>query len=97
MAVIKNGKTGEALPGATLLLQGTIKLQLPIQVTPLYLDHGSHNDPSDIDLTAILEFNRFTLNPRLWVYLNDRTTLNVGDNSTIENRIGGDLNYIKGK
>ncbi|WP_342647346.1 TonB-dependent receptor [Mucilaginibacter sp. CSA2-8R] len=60
-------------------------------------NHGSPYDPSNIDLTAIPRFNRYTLNPKLWVYLTDRTTLNIGINATAENRIGGDLHYIEGK
>jgi len=60
-------------------------------------NHGSPYDPSSLGLTAIPRFNRYTLNPKLWVYLNDRTTLNVGINATVENRIGGDLDFIKGR
>ena len=59
-------------------------------------NHGSPYDPSNIDLTAIPKYNRFTLNPKLFIYFNERTTLNAGINATIENRIGGDLHYIKG-
>ncbi|RYE27036.1 MAG: TonB-dependent receptor [Sphingobacteriaceae bacterium] len=60
-------------------------------------NHGNPYDPSATGFTAIPEFNRFTLNPKLFIYFNDRTTLNVGINSTIENRIGGDVAYIKGQ
>lgn len=60
-------------------------------------NHGSPYDPSSVGLTAIPRFNRYTLNPKLWVYLNERTTLNVGINATVENRIGGDLDYIEGR
>lgn len=60
-------------------------------------NHGSPYDPSSLGLTAIPRFNRYTLNPKLWIYLNDRTTLNVGINATVENRIGGDLDFIKGR
>ncbi|WP_069660449.1 TonB-dependent receptor [Arcticibacter eurypsychrophilus] len=59
-------------------------------------NHGSPYEPSSVGLTAIPRFNRYTLNPKLWVYLNERTTLNVGINATVENRIGGDLDYIEG-
>jgi len=59
-------------------------------------NHGSPYDPAHIDLTAIPRYNRFTLNPKLFIYFNERTTLNAGINSTIENRIGGDVHYIKG-
>lgn len=59
-------------------------------------NHGTAYDPAGIDLTAIPKFNRFTLNPKLFFYLDDKTTLITGINSTIENRIGGDLHYIEG-
>jgi outer membrane receptor for ferrienterochelin and colicins len=59
-------------------------------------NHGTAYDPAHIDLTAIPKYNRFTLNPKLFFYLNDKTILITGINSTIENRIGGDLHYIEG-
>lgn len=57
---------------------------------------GTAYDPSDIGLTAIPKFDRFTLNPKLFVYFNNATTLSAGINATTEKRIGGDLEYIKG-
>ncbi len=57
---------------------------------------GNPYDPANIGLTAIPKFNRITLNPKLYVYFNPKTTMNFGFNSTIENRTGGDMNYIKG-
>lgn len=59
-------------------------------------NHGSAYDPSNTGFTAIPEFNRFTLNPKLFIDLNERTTLSAGLNTTVEKRIGGDLEYIKG-
>jgi outer membrane receptor for ferrienterochelin and colicins len=59
-------------------------------------NHGTAYDPADIGLTATPEFNRYTVNPKLWVYFNDKTTLNVGLNATIEKRLGGDIEYVKG-
>jgi iron complex outermembrane receptor protein len=59
-------------------------------------NHGTAYDPSDIGLSAIPRFNRYTFNPKLFFYLNDRTKLIAGINSTIENRIGGDMQYLKG-
>jgi outer membrane receptor for ferrienterochelin and colicins len=59
-------------------------------------NHGTAYDPAHIDLTAIPKYNRFTLNPKLFFCLDDKTTLITGINSTIENRIGGDLHYIEG-
>ncbi|UYQ92173.1 TonB-dependent receptor [Chitinophaga horti] len=59
-------------------------------------NHGTAYDPADIGLTAIPKFDRFTLNPKLFLYFNDNTTLIAGINATVEKRIGGDLEYIKG-
>lgn len=52
-------------------------------------------DPADIDLTAIPEFERYTLNPRLFFYFNEQSTLNIGVNTSFENRLGGDIHYIR--
>jgi outer membrane receptor for ferrienterochelin and colicins len=58
---------------------------------------GKAYDPANIGLTAIPKFNRITLNPKLYIYINPKTTLDLGFNSTIENREGGDIRYIEGK
>jgi outer membrane receptor for ferrienterochelin and colicins len=57
---------------------------------------GTPYDPADIGLTAIPKFTRYTLNPRLFVDFDDKTSLNIGFNSIIEDRIGGDIQFIKG-
>nr|WP_294869760.1 TonB-dependent receptor [uncultured Pedobacter sp.] len=57
---------------------------------------GTAYDPSDVGLTAIPKFDRFTLNPKLFFYFNDATTLSAGINATTEKRIGGDLEHVKG-
>lgn len=54
-------------------------------------------DPSNISFTAIPQFERYTINPKLFVYFNDKTTANFGLNTTIENRLGGDINFINNK
>ncbi|MFN0204587.1 MAG: TonB-dependent receptor [Bacteroidia bacterium] len=54
-------------------------------------------DPANIDLTAIPKFERYVFNPKLFLYLSDKTKLNIGLNTAFENRIGGDLHYIQGK
>lgn len=60
-------------------------------------NYGNPYDPANIGLTAIPKFNRLTLNPRLFVYLSENTSFNIGLNSTFEDRIGGDINYIERK
>ena len=59
-------------------------------------NHGSPYDPAGIGLSAIPKFNRYTLNPKLFFYLNNSTTLIAGVNATIEDRLGGDMQYLKG-
>jgi outer membrane receptor for ferrienterochelin and colicins len=55
---------------------------------------GSPYDPADIGLTAIPKFERYTINPRLFVY-GKNTTANVGLSYITEDRIGGSMDYIK--
>lgn len=54
-------------------------------------------DPAGIGLTAIPKFKRTSVNPKLFVDLNDRTNMNFGINVTSEDRIGGDIEYIRGR
>jgi outer membrane receptor for ferrienterochelin and colicin len=54
-------------------------------------------DPSSTGLTAIPEFERYTINPKFFLYLNPRTQLNMGANFTTEERTGGDIDFIKNK
>jgi iron complex outermembrane receptor protein len=63
---------------------------------------ASHNntapyDPADIGLSAIPKVERYNLNPRLFVYFSDKTKADFGINTTFENRLGGDMRYLKGK
>lgn len=58
---------------------------------------GTAYDPAGIGLTAIPKFDRYTLNPKLFVYFNDATTLSVGLNATREKRLGGDYDLVRGK
>jgi iron complex outermembrane receptor protein len=58
---------------------------------------GTPYDPANIGLTAIPKFKRVTFNPKLFVYFSPKTAMDLGLNSTIEDRTGGDILYIKGK
>ena len=53
-------------------------------------------DPADIGLTAIPKFERYTLNPRLFLFFNQNTEMSLGANITTEDRTGGDIEFIKG-
>ncbi|MDF2193503.1 TonB-dependent receptor [Paraflavitalea sp. CAU 1676] len=51
-------------------------------------------DPADIGLTAIPKFERYTINPRLFLY-GKKLTADVGVTYITEDRVGGNVNYIK--
>src|SRR5690606_6646049 len=57
---------------------------------------GTPYDPADIGLTAIPEFRRLTVNPRLFYYFGEKATLDLGVNTVIEERTGGNIDYIEG-
>lgn len=51
-------------------------------------------DPANIGLTAIPKFERYTINPRLFLY-GKKTTADVGVTYITEDRTGGSMDYIK--
>jgi iron complex outermembrane receptor protein len=51
-------------------------------------------DPAGIGLTAIPKFERYTINPRLFLY-GKNTTADVGITYITEDRTGGSMSYIK--
>ncbi|MBZ4192441.1 TonB-dependent receptor [Niabella beijingensis] len=51
-------------------------------------------DPADIGLSAIPKFERYTINPRLFLY-GKRTTANMGVTYITEDRTGGSMDYMK--
>lgn len=53
-------------------------------------------DPSSTGFTAIPQTERYVLNPKLFVYFTPATKMNIGVNTTFEDRTGGDIQYIKG-
>jgi len=62
---------------------------------------GSHNsngayDPSTTGFTAIPKFKRYTFNPKIFAYPNEKTEFQFGINFTHEDRTGGDIGLIKG-
>ncbi len=64
----------------------------------LYAARNSNKeyDPAGISFSAIPKFARYTLNPKLFIYFNEKSKLNFGLNSSVENRIGGDIHLIRG-
>ena len=54
-------------------------------------------DPNNDDFSDIPKVNSLSLNPKLFYYINNKTTLWIGVNGTWENRLGGDLQVIDNK
>lgn len=54
-------------------------------------------DPADIGLSAIPEFERWTINPRVFVYFDDTSELRAGITAVVEDRLGGNMDYIKNR
>lgn len=59
-------------------------------------NRGTAYDPADLGLTAIPTFDRFTLNPKLFLYFGEETTVNIGLNIVTEDRLGGNMDYVEG-
>ena len=55
---------------------------------------GKAYDPADIGLSAIPKFERYTINPRLFLY-GKKTTANIGVTYITEDRTCGNMDYIK--
>lgn len=53
--------------------------------------------PSNTDFTAIPQYDRYVLNPKLVLYFTENTQMSIGLNTMFENRLGGDIQYIKSK
>jgi iron complex outermembrane receptor protein len=58
---------------------------------------GTAYDPSSVGLTAIPQFDRITVNPKIFWAPRPDTELILGFNWTKEDRLGGNLDYIKGE
>src|SRR5690606_32406696 len=67
--------------------------------TTIFASHNRNKayDPGETGLSAIPQFERFTLNPKLFVYFNDKTKFNLGINATVEDRLGGNMLYIQNR
>lgn len=67
--------------------------------TTVFFAHNSNKayDPSDVGFSAIPNFSRITFNPKLFLYPTEKTSLNFGINTSFEDRIGGDMDYLKNR
>ncbi|MDR0412181.1 MAG: TonB-dependent receptor plug domain-containing protein [Dysgonamonadaceae bacterium] len=54
-------------------------------------------DPAGNGFSAIPKVERYNLNPRLFVSFGPKTKLDAGINATVEDRLGGDMLYLKNR
>lgn len=92
ISVMLNGTSAKGLDVSAFYAQKFNKIGTTIFAS---YNLGTPYDPSDVGFTAIPKFSRVTVNPKLFVYFNDKTTLHAGFQTTIEERIGGDIIYIE--
>lgn len=59
-------------------------------------NYSSAYDPSTTGFTAIPQANRFSINPKVFFYIDDKNTGWFGVNTTYENRYGGDIQVVDG-
>jgi outer membrane receptor for ferrienterochelin and colicins len=90
--VMLNGTSALGLDAS--LFYGKKKEKVGLTLFSAY-NLGTAYDPANIGLTAIPKFNRFTLNPKLFVDFSTKTKLQAGINTTFEERLGGSIDYIK--
>jgi iron complex outermembrane receptor protein len=59
--------------------------------------NAAYNPSGTVPFSAIPRFDRYVFNPKLFLYFSERTRLSLGVNLGWENRIGGDMTYLRGK
>jgi len=91
ISLVANGTTAGGLDLSSFYSQRYGKAGLTV-----FASRNSNKafDPADIGLTAIPEFERYTINPRLFLY-GRKTTADIGVSFITEDRIGGSTAYIK--
>lgn len=66
--------------------------------TTLFASHSRNQAyaPSDTPFSAIPRFERWVVNPKLFLYFDEDTSLNIGINAMVEQRLGGHIEYLRG-
>lgn len=102
-------KYPEKQPELTFLLNGTTAkgtdasgfysqkwLHIGTTIFGSYNYNGAY-DPSNTGLSAIPQIKRFTINPKVFLYMDEHNSGWFGVNTTYENRLGGDMQAIAGQ
>jgi outer membrane receptor for ferrienterochelin and colicins len=92
-SVLVNGTSAIGLDASSFYSQRFRKTGLTLLAS---YNYNKEYDPAGIGFSAIPNFTRYTVNPRLFLYPNAKTNIVVGVNAAFENRFGGDMNVIQG-
>lgn len=91
LSLLVNGNNSKALDISGFYSQKWRKIGLT-----LFASQNSQQayDPNKDGLSDIPKFTRYNINPKLFYYIDSSATLSFGVNTSIENRIGGDIQLI---
>ncbi|MEO7487076.1 MAG: TonB-dependent receptor plug domain-containing protein, partial [Ferruginibacter sp.] len=89
-----NGNSGKGFDGNGFYSQKWKRIGLTVFSSYNY--NGPY-DPAHVGFTAVPKTNRVIINPKIFLYFNQKTTAWFGVNTTFENRIGGDVNVVNDK
>lgn len=93
LSLILNGTTGTGIDAGAFFGQRFNKVGTTIFAS---YNRNEGYDPSDVGFTAIPKFERYSFSPKLFLYFSGKTQLSMGLNTMFENRLGGDVAYVKG-
>lgn len=93
LTVMLNGTSGKGADASAFYAQKWMHVGTTVFTSYNY--NGAY-DPSGTGFSAIPKTNRFTLNPKLFVNIDDKNSGWMGVNGTYEDRMGGDMQVIGG-
>ncbi len=94
LSILLNGTSALGLDASAFYAQGFGKVGTTVFAS---YNKGTAYDPAEIGLTAIPKFDRITLNPKVFWEVGEASDLMVGVNLMKEDRLGGNVDFIKGE
>jgi outer membrane receptor for ferrienterochelin and colicins len=93
LTFLLNGNSAKGVDGSGYYSQKWAHVGTTIFTSYNY--NGAYS-PANTAFTAIPQTNRFSFNPKLFLYMDDKNKGWIGINATYENRFGGDTQVING-
>jgi iron complex outermembrane receptor protein len=94
LTFLLNGTSAKGLDASGLWSQKWDHIGTTVLIS---YDHNGAYDPSGQGFSAIPKVNRVTINPKIFIYADDRNQGWFGVNLSNENRYGGDMQVLAGK